>query len=59
MFGRPFLTGIAKKPCVLPSLLLYSPTICLRLGHLVAGGNRQAVDKLDDVVVSTKKAATA
>jgi integrase len=28
-------------------------------GHLVPGGNRQAVDKLDDMPVSTKKAATA
>jgi integrase len=28
-------------------------------GQLVPGGNRQAVDKLDDVPVSTKKAATA
>jgi len=28
-------------------------------GHLVPGGNRQAVDKLDDVSVNTKKAAVA
>jgi integrase len=28
-------------------------------GHLVPGGNRQAVDKLDDMPVITKKAVTA
>jgi integrase len=28
-------------------------------GHLVPGGNRQALDKLDDAPVITKKAATA
>jgi hypothetical protein len=28
-------------------------------GHLVPGGNRQAVDRLDDAPVITKKAATA
>jgi integrase len=28
-------------------------------GHLIPGGNRQAVDKLDDVSVNTKKAAVA
>ncbi|MET0643179.1 MAG: tyrosine-type recombinase/integrase, partial [Candidatus Binatia bacterium] len=28
-------------------------------GHLVPGGNRQAVDRLDDVPFSTKKTAVA